>query len=115
MPHIMSSAFLLRRVSADEALLSPRATCSLTVVISATPLAATIATSATTLNTLTDRERKVVILAARGMNNDQIAAALWVSPLIAKTHTNRSMSKLRVRDRAQLVVIADQTGLVRTN
>ena len=52
-------------------------------------------------------------LGARGMSNDDIAAALVVSPLTAKTHVNRAMTKLGARDRAQLVVIAYQTGLVR--
>ena len=62
---------------------------------------------------LTEREREVVALVARGMSNDDIASALVVSPLTAKTHVNRAMTKLGARDRAQLVVIAYQTGLVR--
>jgi len=66
------------------------------------------------LDALTDREREIVTLVGRGMSNDQIAAELVVSPLTAKTHVNRAMSKLGARDRAQLVVLAYQTGLVRS-
>jgi DNA-binding NarL/FixJ family response regulator len=61
---------------------------------------------------LTQREREVVALVAHGLSNDDIAARLVVSPLTAKTHVNRAMMKLQARDRAQLVVIAYQTGLV---
>jgi DNA-binding NarL/FixJ family response regulator len=50
---------------------------------------------------------------AAGLSNDDIAERLYVSPLTAKTHVNRAMTKLGVRDRAQLVVIAYQTGLIR--
>ena len=50
---------------------------------------------------------------AAGMSNDEIGAALFMSPLTAKTHVNRTMTKLGARDRAQLVVIAYETGLVR--
>jgi len=52
-------------------------------------------------------------LAAHGLSNDEIAERLHLSPLTAKTHANRAMMKLHVRDRAQLVVLAYQTGLVR--
>jgi DNA-binding CsgD family transcriptional regulator len=65
------------------------------------------------LSVLTDREREVLAQVAAGMSNNQIAAALFMSPLTAKTHVNRMMAKLGVRDRAQLVVIAYETGLVR--
>ena len=65
------------------------------------------------LSVLTDREREVLARVAAGMNNDEIAAALFMSPLTAKTHVNRMMAKLGARDRAQLVVIAYETGLVR--
>jgi DNA-binding NarL/FixJ family response regulator len=60
---------------------------------------------------LTDREREVVALVAAGLSNEEIAARLVVSPLTAKTHVSRSMTKLAARDRAQLVVIAYETGL----
>ncbi|WP_062516360.1 response regulator transcription factor [Demequina gelatinilytica] len=60
---------------------------------------------------LTEREREVVLLVAQGLTNDQIAKQLWVSPLTAKTHVNRAMTKIGARDRAQLVVAAYQAGL----
>jgi DNA-binding NarL/FixJ family response regulator len=61
---------------------------------------------------LTNREREAVVLAARGLSNDEIAAAMVISPLTAKTHVNRAMTKLRARDRAQLVVFAYESGLL---
>ena len=63
------------------------------------------------LASLTDREREVVALVAAGLSNDEIAARLVVSPLTAKTHVSRAMTKLAARDRAQLVVIAYEHGL----
>jgi DNA-binding NarL/FixJ family response regulator len=65
------------------------------------------------LDVLTDREREVVRLVAHGLTNDEIAARLIMSPLTAKTHVSRAMTKLHVRDRAQLVVLAYETGLAR--
>ena len=62
---------------------------------------------------LTDREREVVALVAEGLSNDEIAARLVVSPATAKTHVSRAMTKLHARDRAQLVVNAYESGLVR--
>src|SRR5690606_22847550 len=64
------------------------------------------------LDELTNREREAVALAARGLSNDEIAARMVISPLTAKTHINRAMTKLRARDRAQLVVFAYESGLV---
>ena len=63
------------------------------------------------LASLTDREREVVALVAAGMSNDEIARQLVVSPLTAKTHVSRAMTKLNARDRAQLVVFAYEHGL----
>lgn len=60
---------------------------------------------------LTDREREVVSLVAAGLSNDEIAARLVVSPLTAKTHVSRAMTKVGARDRAQLVVFAYQHGI----
>jgi DNA-binding NarL/FixJ family response regulator len=65
------------------------------------------------LDVLTAREREVVALVATGLSNHEIAARLAMSPLTAKTHVSRAMTKLRVRDRAQLVVLAYETGLAR--
>lgn len=64
------------------------------------------------LRLLTSREREVVRLVGCGLSNDEIAAKLVVSPLTAKTHVSRALHKLGVRDRAQLVVVAYETGLV---
>ena len=63
------------------------------------------------LDTLTDREQEAMRLAAHGLSNDEIAAELIISPLTAKTHLNRAMTKLGARDRAQLVIVAYETGL----
>ena len=65
------------------------------------------------LDTLTEREREVTRLVAAGLSNDQIAERLVVSPATAKTHVSRAMIKLNARDRAQLVVFAYESGLVR--
>jgi DNA-binding NarL/FixJ family response regulator len=61
---------------------------------------------------LTNREREVVALAAQGLSNDEIAQRMVLSPMTAKTHVSRAMTKLGARDRAQLVVFAYQSGLV---
>ena len=66
-----------------------------------------------TLDVLTDREREVMALVAEGLANDEIAERLYVSPMTAKTHVSRAMTKLGARDRAQLVVFAYESGLVR--
>jgi len=65
------------------------------------------------MGALTDREREIVILVAQGMSNDEIAAELVLSPATASTHVSRAMVKLHARDRAQLVVFAYQSGLIR--
>jgi DNA-binding NarL/FixJ family response regulator len=65
------------------------------------------------LDVLTEREREVVTLVGAGLTNDEIAARLVVSPATAKTHVSRAMIKLATRDRAQLVVLAYESGLVR--
>ena len=64
------------------------------------------------LKDLTDREREVLMLVARGMSNDEIAEYLVISPATAKTHVSRIMGKLFARDRSQLVVFAYESGLV---
>jgi DNA-binding NarL/FixJ family response regulator len=68
----------------------------------------------TGLEELTNREREAVALVAHGLSNDEIADRMVISPLTAKTHINRAMVKLHARDRAQLVVLAYESGLVAT-
>ena len=69
-------------------------------------------TSGDSLAALTNRELQAVALVAQGLSNDQIAARLVISPTTAKTHINRAMTKLHARDRAQLVILAYESGLV---
>ena len=102
----------IRVVAAGEALLSPRATRGLIARFLDQPEPGALHAPAR-LDSLTDREREVLALVAGGLSNDEIAERLYVSPLTAKTHVNRAMTKLGARDRAQLVVIAYQSGLVR--
>jgi DNA-binding NarL/FixJ family response regulator len=66
----------------------------------------------TALAELTDREREAVVLVAHGLSNDEIAGRMVITPMTAKTHINRAMAKLHARDRAQLVVLAYESGLV---
>jgi DNA-binding NarL/FixJ family response regulator len=100
----------IRVVAAGEALLSPRATRGL---VSRFLSQDEPGPPPVSLEGLTDREREVLALVAHGLSNDDIAEKLFLSPLTAKTHVNRAMTKLGVRDRAQLVVIAYQSGLVK--
>jgi DNA-binding NarL/FixJ family response regulator len=103
----------IRVVARGDALLSPRATRSLIARFLAQPQQGGQDVVDPVLDVLTDREREVLALVAHGLSNEDIAGRLFLSPLTVKTHVNRSMSKLRVRDRAQLVVLAYRTGLVR--
>ncbi|CAN5231112.1 response regulator transcription factor [soil metagenome] len=103
----------VRVVAAGDTLLSPRATTTLVGRFLAQPRDGAAGAVDTSLDVLTDREREIVALVAHGLSNDEIAAKLYLSPLTAKTHVNRSMTKLGARDRAQLVVLAYQSGLVR--
>ena len=100
----------VRAVVAGEALLSPRVTRRLIEEFAAR--AKTPAAAADT-RALTDREVDVVKLVGEGLNNDEIAQRLIMSPATAKTHVSRAMIKVGARDRAQLVVFAYETGLVR--
>jgi DNA-binding NarL/FixJ family response regulator len=102
----------IRTVAGGEALLSPAATKKLIGQFLALP-ENTCSAVPPPLDALTEREREVLTLVAAGMSNDEIAERLFVSPLTAKTHVNRAMIKLGARDRAQLVVLAYQSGLVR--
>lgn len=65
------------------------------------------------LSVLTEREREILALVGQGLTNDEIGKHLFLSPLTAKTHVSRIMSKLPARDRVQLVVVAYETGLVK--
>jgi DNA-binding NarL/FixJ family response regulator len=102
----------IRTVARGDALLSPAATKALIARYLAHPEHENLP-APERLAALTDREREVLALVAAGLSNDEIAERLVVSPATAKTHVNRSMVKLGARDRAQLVVIAYETGLVR--
>ena len=99
----------LRVTMRGDALLSPAVTRRLISEFVARP--ADILPSAD-LTLLTNREREVLALVAHGLNNDEIADRMVLSPMTAKTHVSRAMTKLGARDRAQLVVFAYQSGLV---
>jgi len=99
----------VRVVAGGDALLSPGVTRRLLERISGQLREAP---DTTQLGAITEREREVLALVGQGLTNDEIGKALYLSPLTAKTHVSRIMSKLGARDRVQLVVIAYETGLV---
>ena len=101
----------IRVVAAGDALLAPRITRRLIAQFTAQRIAAQAADNR--LAVLTEREREVLALVGQGLSNDEIGAELFLSPATARTHVSHAMVKLGARDRAQLVVIAYQTGLVR--
>ncbi len=100
----------VRVVAAGDALLSPGVTRRLIADYAAK---AKPPPERGALEGLTEREREVVALVAEGLSNEEIGRRLFVSPATAKTHVSRAMGKLRARDRAQLVVFAYESGLVR--
>jgi DNA-binding NarL/FixJ family response regulator len=100
----------VRVAASGEALLSPRATRRL---VSEYAARSRVVPANPELELLTEREREVMALVAEGLSNDEIAARLVISPATAKTHVSRTMVKLAARDRAQLVVLAYESGLVR--
>ncbi|MBC3986532.1 response regulator transcription factor [Streptomyces sp. AC536] len=100
----------VRAVVAGDALLSPGVTRRLIAEFAARSKEPAVAVG---LTELTDREREVMALVGIGLSNEEIARRLVVSPLTAKTHVSRAMVKLGARDRAQLVVLAYESGLVR--
>jgi DNA-binding NarL/FixJ family response regulator len=103
----------IRIVASGEALLSPRATQAILAEFGQSQKRSDEPREVSAvLNVLTAREREIMALVATGLSNDEIALRLYLSPLTAKTHVNRAMMKLNARDRAQLVVLAYQTGLV---
>ncbi len=100
----------VRVIAGGDALLSPSVTRRLITRFAATPEQRGVPPQS--LDALTAREREVMALVARGLSNDEIAELLTISPATAKTHVSRAMLKLDARDRAQLVVLAYQSGLV---
>jgi DNA-binding NarL/FixJ family response regulator len=100
----------VRVVAAGDALLSPGVTRRL---IEEFATRSKDPRPSSRLDVLTDREREVMALVAAGLSNHEIAGRLFMSPATAKTHVSRAMGKLGARDRAQLVVIAYESGLVR--
>jgi DNA-binding NarL/FixJ family response regulator len=103
----------IRTVASGDALLSPLATRALITRFLTAPEPGDPLAPPERLAALTAREREVTALAAEGRSNTEIAEKLVVSPLTVRTHVHRAMTKLDARDRAQLVVIAYQSGLVR--
>ncbi|MBQ0965600.1 MULTISPECIES: response regulator [Streptomyces] len=99
----------VRVAARGDALLAPSITRRLIDRYVTQPLPTSKATG---LDELTRREREAVALVAQGLSNDEVADHMVISPLTAKTHINRAMTKLRTRDRAQLVVLAYESGLV---
>ncbi|MGD9996452.1 MAG: response regulator [Ilumatobacteraceae bacterium] len=102
----------VRVVAAGDALISPRITRRLIEEFARRPDPGASAATAAALDQLTEREREVLELVARGQSNAEIAAALYVSHATVKTHVSRLLMKLDARDRAQLVMIAYETGVV---
>jgi DNA-binding NarL/FixJ family response regulator len=100
----------VRVVAAGDSLISPGMTRRLIAEFASRSKAPRPAAE---LGVLTEREREVVALVAGGLTNEEIAEQLFMSPATARTHVSRAMTKLGARDRAQLVVFAYETGLVR--
>jgi DNA-binding NarL/FixJ family response regulator len=101
----------VRVVAAGDALIAPAITRRLIAEFARLPEPGAAAAGAV-LEQLTDREREVLELVAKGQSNAEIAAGLYVSPATVKTHMSRLLMKLDARDRAQLVMLAYETGLV---
>ncbi|MER7719252.1 response regulator transcription factor [Streptomyces flaveolus] len=99
----------VRVAARGDALLAPSITRKLINRYVSQPLPSA---TGSTLDELTSREREAVVLVAQGLTNNEIADRMVISPLTAKTHVNRAMTKLHARDRAQLVVLAYESGLV---
>jgi DNA-binding NarL/FixJ family response regulator len=100
----------VRVVAGGEALLSPSVTRRLLAEFAAATSGGP--TAPERLDVLTEREREVLVEVAGGLSNDEIGRALFMSPATAKTHVSRALTKLGARDRAQLVMLAYETGLV---
>jgi len=105
----------IRTVAVGDSLLSPLATRVLITRFLSAPAQGARSAAPEDLGTLTAREREVMTWVAEGHSNEEIGGKLFVSPLTVRTHVHRAMTKLGARDRAQLVVIAYQSGLVQTS
>lgn len=106
-------ASAVRVVAAGEALIEPSITRRLIETFVAARPGVPAGAAACGIDQLTDREREILTLVARGLNNDQIGERLFISPATVKTHLARIMAKLDAHDRAQLVVRAYESGLVK--
>jgi DNA-binding NarL/FixJ family response regulator len=102
----------VRVVAAGDALITPRITRRLIEEFARRPETAVAAEASAVLAHLTEREREVLELVARGHSNAEVAATLYVSHATVKTHVSRLLMKLDARDRAQLVMLAYETGVV---
>jgi DNA-binding NarL/FixJ family response regulator len=100
----------IRVVAGGDALLSPRVTRRLITAFARAP--GPVPVPVGELHAITEREREVLALVARGLSNAEIATHLTLSPATVKTHVGRLLTKLEVRDRAQLVIVAYETGLI---
>ena len=100
----------VRVVHDGDALLSPSVTRRIMAQLASQSRAAA---KVVPLEQVTEREREVLALVGEGLNNAEIAQRLFITPLTAKTHVSRIMTKLMVRDRSQLVVLAYESGLVK--
>ncbi|MFC5180705.1 response regulator [Actinomadura harenae] len=102
----------VRVVAAGDALLAPGITRRLIEEFAARPEPDPSPATPAALDAITDREREVLVLVAKGLTNAEIAERLYIGPGTAKTHVRRLLAKLGARDRVQLVIIAYQTGLI---
>jgi DNA-binding NarL/FixJ family response regulator len=99
----------VRVIAGGDALLAPKATRHLIAEFARQPVSRPPSPD---LDVITEREQEVLVEIARGSSNTEIASALHMSPATAKTHVSRLLAKLDARDRAQLVIVAYETGLV---
>jgi DNA-binding NarL/FixJ family response regulator len=102
----------IRVVFAGDSLLSPAATAAVISHVVARATAGHIPATSHALKELTPRGREILTYVGLGFSNDQIAEELFISPVTAKAHVNRTITKLGARDRAQLVIAAYESGLV---
>ncbi len=104
----------IRTVHTGDAVIAPSATRRLLAHVAANPASAAPAPEDPRVASLTEREREVLELIARGLSNAEISGALFLSETTVKTHVRRVLAKLSVRDRVQAVVVAYESGLARS-